>query len=89
MHNQCKGCGELFNSVYAFDKHRAGSYGVPDPANPGFYLPSKRRCLTVEEMKKTGMDKNSSGFWVSEPLGDAKISPDHPPRIDFHEQGEG
>lgn len=51
--NQCPGCLELFNSSAAFDKHRHGDFG------------KSRRCMTVEEMKAKGMDKNSSGYWVT------------------------
>jgi len=51
--NQCAGCGELFNSSFAFDKHRTGEFGT------------KRRCLTVDEMLDKGMGKNTSGYWVS------------------------
>ena len=51
--NQCPGCSELFNSTYAFDKHRIGQHGID------------RRCLTIEEMTEKGMVKNLQGFWVS------------------------
>ena len=65
MWNQCPTCGEIFNSVYAFDYHRTGKYG------------KDRRCLTVEEMTKKGMVKNSSDRWVSrasEPADIAEIN---------------
>lgn len=78
MRNQCAGCGELFNSVGAFDKHRTGSYGIPDPAKPDSYLPAKRRCLNAEEMAKLGMEKNSAGFWISEPYEYRHSNPDIP-----------
>lgn len=51
--NQCRGCGEFFNSTFAFDKHRTGDFG------------KDRRCLTVDEMEAKGMSKNAAGFWVS------------------------
>jgi hypothetical protein len=54
MWNQCPTCGEIFNSVYAFDYHRTGKYGV------------NRRCLTVKEMFKKGMIKNRFDRWISE-----------------------
>jgi hypothetical protein len=54
-HNQCPTCSEYFNSTYAFDKHRVGSYE-----------PNTRRCLETPEMELKGMVKNSSGFWLSE-----------------------
>lgn len=57
--NQCSSCLEYFNSNYAFDRHRAGDFGVD------------RRCLIVEEMTAKGMVVNALGFWVSGalPLG--------------------
>jgi hypothetical protein len=54
--NQCPSCGELFNSTYAFDKHRTGSFGVD------------RRCMTAHEMKACGMSKNSDLFWISQKM---------------------
>lgn len=65
--NQCPTCGELFNSTYAFDKHRTGPWGIEDPDRKGFYLPAKRRCMTIDEMKNIGMVVASSGFWISAP----------------------
>jgi hypothetical protein len=53
QHNQCRGCGEYFNSNYAFDKHRTGLHG------------KHRRCRTPEEMMGKGMVKNAGGWWVS------------------------
>jgi hypothetical protein len=53
--NQCPTCGELFNSVSAFDRHRRGSYQK-----------RTRHCLTPEEMTAKGMTKNEGGFWVTE-----------------------
>ena len=53
--NCCPGCGELFNSTFAFDMHRVGPH-----AGNG------RRCLDVDQMRAAGMDKNRSGFWISE-----------------------
>jgi hypothetical protein len=50
--NQCAGCGQLFNSTHAFDKHRTGPH-----ANNG------RRCLTVDEMQAAGMVLGADGFW--------------------------
>jgi hypothetical protein len=52
MWNQCPTCGELFESIYAFDYHRVGGTG-------------HRRCLTVEEMLTEGMVKNKYKRWVS------------------------
>lgn len=52
---QCTGCGEYFNRVSTFDRHRVGEHGVD------------RRCLTVEEMEAKTWRKNEAGFWLSEP----------------------
>ena len=49
--NQCAGCGELFNSTHAFEKHRVGDHGID------------RRCLTVAEMDAKRMVKGGDGFW--------------------------
>jgi hypothetical protein len=51
--NQCGGCGEFFNSSFAFDKHRTGEFG------------KNRRCITPDEMTAKGMSKNAAGFWIS------------------------
>ena len=49
---RCRGCGEYFNTVALFDKHRRGKFGV------------NRQCLTIEEMQSKGWALNSAGFWV-------------------------
>ena len=51
--NQCAGCGELFNSTAAFDKHRTGEFG------------KNRRCMTVHEMLSKKMAKNAANYWVT------------------------
>jgi len=51
-HNECPGCGLLFNSTHAFDKHRVGPHGA-------------RRCLTPEEMMAKGMVQRGI-WWISE-----------------------
>lgn len=51
--NQCTGCGELFKSTAAFEKHRVGEFGVD------------RRCLTPDEMLAKKMAVNARGFWVT------------------------
>jgi hypothetical protein len=60
--NQCPGCGEYFNSTFAFDKHRAGEFGV------------NRHCLSRAEMLTKGMSSNPAGFWVSERMSAAAVS---------------
>jgi hypothetical protein len=53
-HSQCPGCGEYFNSTYAFDKHRTGRYA-----------PMQRRCLSLDEMRALGMVISATGWWLS------------------------
>jgi hypothetical protein len=54
----CRGCGQLFNSVTAFDSHR-----VDDQTGPAH---AARRCLTLAEMRRIGMSLNSAQFWITE-----------------------
>ena len=51
--NQCGGCKQYFNSVPAFEKHRAGKYGVD------------RHCLNDDEMRAKKMEKNAANFWTT------------------------
>lgn len=51
---QCAECGEYFNSVAAFDKHRIHKVDNK-PVYPYF--------LSVEGMGLSGMIKNDSGYW--------------------------
>ena len=53
--NQCRGCGQYFNSNSAFEKHRTGKFN------------ESRRCKTPEEMQASGMHLNKDGYWASEP----------------------
>jgi hypothetical protein len=53
MRNQCPACGECFNSIAAFDRHRTGRFGVA------------RRCLTPDEMRAQGMALSARGFWIT------------------------
>lgn len=57
--NQCPGCGALFNSTTAFEKHRVGQHEG-----------NERRCLTNVEMKARGMSQIAGGWWVSKLRGD-------------------
>lgn len=49
---RCPACGEHFNSVSTFDRHRVGAY-------------TARRCLTVAEMTARGWNLNAGGFWMT------------------------
>lgn len=50
--NQCRGCGQYFNSNTGFEAHRRGKYGVD------------RRCKTPEEIAAAGYRLNKDGFWT-------------------------
>jgi hypothetical protein len=52
---RCSGCGEYFNSVSIFDRHRAGDWQERG---------ANRRCLTVDQMLAKGYLKNAAGFWI-------------------------
>ena len=47
------GCGEYFNSTYAFERNRTGRHGLD------------RRCRVVAEMEARGFVKNARGFWIT------------------------
>ena len=53
---QCRECGEYFNSVGAFDKHR-----IHRVDNKPVYP----YCLSIEGMGLSGMVQNSAGYWCS------------------------
>lgn len=57
-HCQCMGCGEYFNSTYAFDQHCYGR-GNHQPPNYG------RHCLTPAEMTARGWIRNAGGYWIT------------------------
>ena len=49
---QCGACGEYFNSVGVFDKHRIGPHT------------GSRSCKTISDMVGAGWSKSSTGFWM-------------------------
>jgi hypothetical protein len=49
---QCPACGECFNSVFGFDRHRVGGW-------------DNRRCLSIAAMLDKGFSRASSGFWIT------------------------
>jgi hypothetical protein len=59
---QCSACGELFNSVSVFDRHRVGNW-----ENRG----ANRRCLTIPQMQAKGWRLNIRGFWIERSRPDA------------------
>ncbi len=70
----CGNCGELFNSLPAFDKHR-----INIPGTRG-----DRGCRDELEMIEAGMSVNLAGYWVTEamlndPFGGDENIPDTDP----------
>lgn len=47
----CYSCGQHFNSVSTFDRHRIGAH-------------PHRRCLTPEALTAKGWKVNEAGFWI-------------------------
>ena len=47
----CRGCGQAFNSLSGFERHRVGDYGVD------------RRCLAPGDLSAKGWSRNAKGFW--------------------------
>ena len=57
--NLCRGCGEDFGSVSAFDRHRVGRHAHD-------WSPERldgRRCLDVDELEALGWHQDSRGRW--------------------------
>src|SRR5579863_20205 len=55
---RCTACGDYFNSIFAFDRHRVGNYSTR----------TSRRCLTVAELAARGWARNAAGFWITRPM---------------------
>jgi hypothetical protein len=51
--NECRTCGERFDSVTAFDAHRVGPI-------------TDRRCLTTAEMQECGLCRKHGFWWADE-----------------------
>lgn len=60
---RCASCGEHFNSISVFDRHRVGEW-----QNRG----ARRRCLTVAQMQAREWSRNAGGFWVERCLVNAR-----------------
>jgi hypothetical protein len=52
---RCSACGDFFNSVSTFDRHRVGGW-----SDHGAH----RRCLTADQMVVRGWQRNAQGFWI-------------------------
>lgn len=63
----CAACKAVFSSTSAFDRHRAGSYGLPIIRNGQVigYTPEMRICIVEEAMRKRGMVQNAKGIWTT------------------------
>ena len=63
--NQCSGCGENFNSVTMFDKHRVGKheYTFAEGQAISSMIIDGRRCLDTDEMDQKGWSRNIHGKW--------------------------
>lgn len=59
---KCPSCGQYFNSTYAFDMHRIGTF-----------QPMRRVCLTVDQMLEEGMAQNAQWFWISRKRRDSTL----------------
>lgn len=66
---QCAACGEYFNGVQPFERHRAGRF-----AKPGAWQ-GNRRCLTVPEMVARGFIRNAAGFWCERASAEHAMRP--------------
>lgn len=51
---ECAACGERFNSVSTFDRHRSGRLDMCEP----------RRCANPAELSARGWSRNARGFWI-------------------------
>jgi len=60
---RCTACGELFNSVSVFDRHRVRNW-----ARRG----ANRHCLNVAQMRDRGWRVNVRGFWIERSRLDTK-----------------
>lgn len=56
---ECAACGERFNSVSTFDRHRSGRLDHGEP----------RRCATPAELSARGWSRNARGFWIERAMG--------------------
>ncbi len=51
--SQCRGCGEMFKSLSAFDLHRTGKFRR-----------NGLRCLIEHEVRAKGMVQNERSWWM-------------------------
>ena len=58
---KCAACGEYFQTVLAFDRHRIGSYGEEHAGK--FGVGGDRRCVDVASMAEAKLSLNPKGYW--------------------------
>jgi hypothetical protein len=63
--NLCCACGQDFNSVDVFDRHRVGvhAYSYSEGAQMEPPREDGRRCLSVAEMAERGWQPTGDGRW--------------------------
>lgn len=54
----CTECHETFTGTSSGDKHRVGDHAI-------FTGPTRRRCLSADEMRDKGMAQNKRGQWTN------------------------
>jgi hypothetical protein len=62
--NLCCACGQDFNSVGLFDRHRVGRHAYDFAEGLEFGVEDGRRCLDTEEMRDAGWRLNTRGRWI-------------------------
>ena len=64
--NLCRSCGEDFNSLTLFDRHRVGkhAYTFHEGLRMNPPVENGRRCLDIEEMRGKGWEKNKLSRWI-------------------------
>jgi hypothetical protein len=57
--NFCRGCGQDFSSLAAFDRHHADD----DRVTPTRWNPRPQRCLGPVELEAAGLELDDRGQW--------------------------
>jgi hypothetical protein len=57
-------CGEDFNSVGLFDRHRVGRHAYDFVEGLELGVEDGRRCLDTREMRNAGWRLNGRGRWI-------------------------
>lgn len=54
----CADCHQTFTGTSAGDRHRTGDHAIDSG-------PTRRRCLSIDEMRAKGMTTNERGVWTN------------------------